>query len=163
MTTADLCSSLSALLRELVHGTAPTGGFVLNPEDQGLLASLARMDAAQASASSHGGATIAAHIAHLAYGLSLMNRWATEGGNPFVSADWAAAWRVGAVSDAEWARLQEQLRGQCEQWLTAVATPRELQPIELTGVMGSVVHLAYHLGAIRQIDATARGPKQTTA
>ena len=27
------------------------------------------------------------------------------------------------------------------------------------GLVGSVVHLAYHVGAIRQIHAAARGPK----
>jgi hypothetical protein len=31
--------------------------------------------------------------------------------------------------------------------------------VELKGVIGVVVHLAYHLGAIRQIDAAAQGPK----
>jgi hypothetical protein len=31
--------------------------------------------------------------------------------------------------------------------------------MEVDGVIGSVVHLAYHVGAIRQIHAEARGPK----
>jgi hypothetical protein len=30
--------------------------------------------------------------------------------------------------------------------------------MELNGVVGSIAHLAYHLGAIRQIDRAARGP-----
>jgi hypothetical protein len=29
---------------------------------------------------------------------------------------------------------------------------------ELTGMVSSVVHLAYHLGAIRQMDRRIRGP-----
>ena len=36
-------------------------------------------------------------------------------------------------------------------WERAVAEPRELDGIELTGVLASIAHLAYHLGAIRQI------------
>ena len=32
---------------------------------------------------------------------------------------------------------------------------------ELTGVAASVVHLAYHIGAIRQIDRSIRGPAAT--
>jgi hypothetical protein len=34
------------------------------------------------------GATIAAHAQHVRYGLSLMNRWAAHGGNPFADAMW---------------------------------------------------------------------------
>ena len=126
--------------------------------DAGLLASLGKMSADEASASSHGGATIAAHVAHVSYGLSLMNRWAA-GENPFESADWSAAWRIGAVSEAEWTRLRDELRGESERQLAALASPRELAAIELNGVIGEVAHVAYHMGAIRQIQAAARGPK----
>jgi hypothetical protein len=37
-------------------------------------------------------------------------------------------------------------------------TPREVDTIELGWLIGSIAHLAYHLGAIRQIDRDARGP-----
>jgi hypothetical protein len=32
---------------------------------------------------------------------------------------------------------------------------------ERNGVIGSIAHLAYHLGAIRQIDRSIHGPKAT--
>jgi hypothetical protein len=34
--------------------------------------------------------------------------------------------------------------------------------VELTGMIGSIAHLAYHLGAIRQISKDTRGPKEGT-
>ena len=34
--------------------------------------------------------------------------------------------------------------------------------VGLTGMVASVAHLAYHLGAIRQINKDARGPKEGT-
>jgi hypothetical protein len=34
--------------------------------------------------------------------------------------------------------------------------------MELTGMIASIAHLAYHLGAIRQIVKDARGPKEGT-
>ena len=37
--------------------------------------------------------------------------------------------------------------------------PREMSDVELNSVIGSVAHLAYHLGAIRQIDRSIQGPK----
>jgi hypothetical protein len=56
--------------------------------------------------------------------------------------------------------LREELRIETHLWLTALRTPRDVQAIELNGMIGSVAHLAYHLGAIRQIDQTLRGPTE---
>jgi len=36
--------------------------------------------------------SIAAHVDHVRYGLSLMNGW-SEGHNPFKDADWSASWK----------------------------------------------------------------------
>lgn len=160
MTTYDsLAPALSGIFAELTEGAATTGGFVLNGGDQGLLASLDRLDAGDASTASDSGATIAAHAAHLAYGLSLMNRWATEGGNPFAGARWDEAWRITTVDDGEWARIRATLRDEATRWKAQLARPREVVAIELNGMVGSVAHLAYHLGAIRQLARRARGPR----
>jgi hypothetical protein len=155
----DLPRSLPALFRELTHGAGPAG-FMLNPGDAGLLASLDRLTAVDASASSPGGASIAAHVDHLRYGLSLMNRWAA-GEQPFTDANWATSWEKGEVSDHEWAELRRAFREQAESWLVALQQPRDLVGMELDGVIGSIAHLAYHLGAIRQISALTRGPRET--
>jgi hypothetical protein len=56
--------------------------------------------------------------------------------------------------------LRAGLRVEAERWLSVLRTPRELQEIELNGVVGSIAHLAYHLGAVRQIDQTLRGPAE---
>jgi len=158
MTSDDLSRSLPALFGELVDGAPETGAFVLNPGDAGLLAGLDRLSAAAASRSSHGGASIAAHTDHLRYGLSLMNRWAA-GENPFADADWTASWKRTTVSEAEWEELRSGLRAECRRWRSALRERREVAGIELDGVIGSIAHLAYHLGAIRQIDPDVRGPR----
>jgi hypothetical protein len=158
MTTEDLFSSLATLLRELTHGAAPTHGYVLNKGDAGLLPALDRLSADEASSASDGGATIAAHVAHVSYGLSLMNRW-RAGEHPFESADWSLAWQIHAVSQAEWDRLRRELRAEVDGQLSTLTTPRELNATELNGVIAEVAHVAYHMGAIRQIQANARGPK----
>lgn len=160
MNTRELAEALGALFRELVEG-APDNPFMLNSGDAGLLRSLDKLSAAAASKSSEGGASIAAHVDHLRYGLSLMNRWATEGGNPFATADWAAAWRTSQVTDQEWAQLRSALRAETERWTAVLNAPREVNEIELRGMIGSVAHLGYHLGAIRQIDRAARGPAES--
>lgn len=89
MNTNQLSTTLTTLFAELVEGAPPSGAYMLNVNDPGLLRSLDRLSAAAASSAAPGRSSIAAHADHLRYGLS---------------------------------------------------------------------HLAYHLGAIRQIDPTLRGP-----
>jgi hypothetical protein len=163
MTTNDISASLTTLFSELTDGANASGGaYVLNSGDAGLLRSLDKLSAADASASVHGGATIAAHAQHLRFGLSLMNRWASEGGDPFSDARWDEAWKTTRVDESEWIRIRAGLRGEVQRWRGALGTRREVTVVELNGMIGSIAHLAYHLGAIRQIAASARGPREGT-
>jgi hypothetical protein len=151
---------LGAIFSELVDGANdPRGAFVLNSGDVGLLQSLDKLSAEAASHASHGGATIAAHAEHLRYGLSLLNQWAREGGNPFASARWEEAWKTSVVTDERWAAIRAGLREQAVQWREVLKQPREVADVEMSGMIGSVAHLAYHLGAMRQIDKAVRGPR----
>jgi hypothetical protein len=163
MHTNELSSSLARLFAELVNG-APQGGgaFVLNSGDAGLLRSLEKLSAADVSQSANDGATIAAHARHLQYGLSLMNRWAREAGNPFADALWDEAWKTSRVDESEWRSIRDGLQQETSRWLEVLGSPRDVAEVELAGMMGSIVHLAYHVGAIRQIAKSARGPKEGT-
>ena len=163
MLTAELSSTLVRLFGELVNGAAKGGdAFVLNSGDAGLLRSLDKLSAADASQSVDGGATIAAHARHLQYGLSLMNRWAREGGDPFADATWDEAWKTSRVDEAEWRTICEGLAQEVGRWLQSLGSAREISALELTGMIGSIAHLAYHLGATRQIAKAARGPRDGT-
>jgi hypothetical protein len=159
MRTDELTKTLETLFSELMHGVSGQGGFMLNAGDRGLQRSLERLSAAQASALTPTGSSIAAHVDHVRYGLSLMNRW-SQGENPFADADWRASWRKTTVTDAEWEALRVQLRHEATNWLVVLRTPREVAFLELNGMLGSIAHVAYHLGAIRQINSSARGPAE---
>ena len=163
MQTTGIGSSMATLFSELVVGAQTGGGaFILNSGDIGLVRSLDLLSAADASRSAHGGATIAAHAQHLRYDLSLMNRWATEGGDPFADAKSAEAWQTSSVNDVEWVEIRTGLRDEALRWLDVLGATRDVEPAELSGMIASIAHLAYHFGAIRQIAATARGPKDGT-
>lgn len=154
---------MARLFSELVDGTSgQTGAFVLNTGDVGLLRSLDRLSAGDASRSVNDGATIAAHAQHVRYGLSLMNRWAAEGGDPFADATWDQAWKTSAVDGAAWQEIRNGLRDEAHRWAQALSAPREVTDLELTGMIGSIAHLGYHLGAIRQINKDTRGPTEGT-
>jgi len=163
MLTTDFSGILGRLFSELVDGANdPSGAFMLNSGDIGLLRSLNLLSASAASRSANGGATIAAHAQHLRYGLALMNRWAKEGGNPFADAKWEEAWTIAAVNDTDWQQIRSGLQEEASAWMRTLRSPREVNGMELSGMIASIAHLAYHLGAIRQIDKDVRGPKEGT-
>jgi hypothetical protein len=159
MRTDELTRTLDNLFGELMHGTSGQGGFMLNAGDRGLLRSLERLSSAEASARTSTGSSIAAHVDHVRYGLSLLNRW-SQGENPFNNADWAASWQKTRVSEPEWEALRIGLRDEAARWLVVLRTPREVEDIGLGGMIGSIAHLAYHVGAIRQINPSVRGPAE---
>ena len=163
MRTTEVTSVLTRLFSELVDGTAgQSGAFILNSGDVGLLRSLDNLSAEEASRSANDGATIAAHAQHVRYGLSLMNRWAVEGGDPFADATWDKAWNTSDVDASGWKEIRNGLRDEAHRWLAALGSPREASDVELAGMIASIAHLAYHLGAIRQIARDARGPMEGT-
>lgn len=163
MPTHETSIVLTRLFTELVDGSNdPSGAFILNSGDAGLLRSLEKLSAAEASQSVNEGATIAAHAQHLRYGLSLMNQWATEGGNPFADAKWDEAWRTGEVDASTWDEIRSGLHDETRAWLRALGSSRDVNDVELTGMISTIAHLAYHLGAIRQIAKRGRGPKEGT-
>lgn len=163
MNTTDIAPTLARLFAELVNGTAAfDGGYILNSGDIGLVESLEKLSAADASRATDDGATIAAHVQHERYGLSLMNRWAREGGDPFAEASWDQAWALREVDASTWREMRNGLLSEARQWLEVLRTPRQASETELNGMVASIAHFAYHMGAIRQIDKQARGPKEGT-
>lgn len=150
-----LYRALRTLLSELIDGPAPNSPWVLDGRAKGLLGLLETVSAAEASRPpAPGRMTIAAHANHLRYSLELLNRWAGGEENPFATADWPGSWAVQEVTDERWRDLRDRLAREAHAWLAAAPTPRTWDEIELTGVIGSVAHVAYHLGALRQLQLT---------
>lgn len=156
---STLTTALHTLLSELGEGGSGDACYVLNPTDPGILKSLGRISAADASRiPAAGGASIAAHVDHLCYGFELLNRYAAGEEDAFATADYSRSWERTAVSEGEWEQLRGRLAAQLHTWRGAVG---ELDPniqLHVTGAIASVVHLAYHLGAIRQMDRALAGP-----
>lgn len=146
---------LSILLTEIFDGPPGSEAFVLNPGDLGLIRQLKSIDAATASARPMPGkTTIASHADHLAYGLSLMNRWAGGDTNAFADSDWNASWQRTKVTDEEWRTLRDRLAREAAAWQRIVESRTEWDDVSASGALSSAAHTAYHLGAIRQILAS---------
>src|SRR3954462_6764000 len=135
MDLKDFGTTFTTLLSELVDGASRPESYVLNSGDPGLLRSLDKLSATAASAITPTGSSIAAHVDHLRYGLSLMNRW-SAGENPFDTADWSLSWKTSAVSEREWDTLRAELGREARQWLETLRVPRRVSDDELNGIVG---------------------------
>jgi len=152
--------SVVVLLSELLDGPPGSEAYILNPGDAGFLQSLENVSAVSASTvPPDGDSSIAAHVDHLLYCFQLLNRWVSGETNPFATADYAASWKRGTVTDVEWDTRRAALAAEVRRWSEAIKSATPNRPVERQGIVSSVVHLAYHIGAIRQIDRSSRGPK----
>src|SRR5262245_14934077 len=123
---STLHEALGTLFHELVDGPPGREAYMLNGGDAGLLRSLDTLSAAAASAvPAAGGASIAAHVDHIRYGRSLMNRWAKGEPNPWMDADWTVSWTRTTVTDAQWLALRQALASETRAWADALRTPRD--------------------------------------
>jgi hypothetical protein len=144
------------LLIEIFDGPPGDEAYILNPGDPGLLRQLEPISAATASTRpSPSKPPIAAHVHHVHYGLSLINRWMAGEENPFAGADWNASWRITSVTEEEWRALVSKLREASVTWRETATKRQAWDPVDAAGAISSVAHTAYHLGAIRQILAIA--------
>ena len=156
MNSAMVRTALVALVGEVLDGPGPDFGHFLNPGDAGLTRSLARLSADEASARPGGRSSVAAHVRHILYGLELLNREAR--GESIIETHYAASWRQQDATDAEWRDLLEVLDRQAHDWMSAIGERTDWDADALTNVVAELAHLAYHLGAIRQLVAAAAGP-----
>ena len=146
--------ALCKLLTEIFDGPPGSEAYLLNPGDPGLPRQLDTISARDASTRPMPGkTTIAAHIDHVHFGLTLLNRWANGEPNPWSDADWNLSWKKTAVTESEWSTLRSNLRRQAEAWRKVVTERTDWDDTTAAGALSSAAHTAYHLGAIRQIIA----------
>ena len=156
MNTRDVSGALTTLLAELLEGAPISGAYVLNRGDPGLHRSLDRLSSAAASEKHAGGASIAAHVDHLRYGLSLMNRWA-RGENPFADADWGMSWRRTRVDDDAWMQLRTGLREEARKSTPVLMlTARDTLDEKLTGLESGADDYLTKPFAIQELEARLR-------
>ena len=136
-----------ALLHELAHGpeTGAAYGHFSEPA-AGLLPTLERLDAAQASAQAlPTRPTLAAFVAHLT---QLLTFAAGQLNGAIEFPDFAAPWQTGAVGAGEWTAVRADLAAAFAA-MQAVLERRELESEELNVAQSALTHAAYHAGAVR--------------
>jgi hypothetical protein len=152
LSLTDATGQLLALLGEAFEGAERWSYFTDHGADAGLLGTLAKLNAADASRPV-GATSVAAHAHHVAFGLEASAAWVRGDRS---RRNWADSWRVTAVDDAAWAALQQQLRDRYADLRRAVEQHAAAGVEAFGGAVGAVAHAAYHLGAIKQKVAAGR-------
>lgn len=148
-----LTDALRQLLAEGFRGKdAGTTWFV---DGEGLLDTVAAVDARQASsAPATGGTTIAGHVEHVRWFLALLNAFA-RGERPEI--DWAQSWTVAEVDEDQWPNLIDAAEREFEELMEHFGEGIDPDDAErLMPSLATVVHVGYHVGALRQMVKTVR-------
>jgi hypothetical protein len=127
--------------------------FVNNEPDCGLFGTLDALTAEEASTPLEDGrATATAQAEHLRFSLDVSIRWLR---GEREKADWPSSWAVQQVDEDAWTELRIALRRAYEEFVVVIHhVPMDAGLLE--GVVASVAHAAYPLGALRQIALSAR-------
>lgn len=118
---------------------------------EGIFDALETVDAEKASIKpSAACASIAAHAFHIRYALRGANAYL---GGPPQEGDWESSWAKQTVSETEWEELKKDIYHQYSFFVDYFSKETVDFPDEqaVIGFTAQLPHMAFHLGAIRQI------------
>jgi hypothetical protein len=138
---------LLSVLREAVEGqTGSWTYFIDKRPDAALLGALATLSADEASRV-QGDTTVAAHVHHAAFALAASA--AAIEGDP-TPVDWKESWRVTSVDEVAWKELVARVDREYRRLRRAIESKASSSDEAFGEAVGSIAHVAYHLGAVRQ-------------
>jgi hypothetical protein len=153
MTSDGVTSQLLAVLKETIEGPGESGSFFLDP-NTGLLQtletlSLDKLGLERAFASpAPGRPSIAAHVKHTSFHLHAICAWPR---GDHSRRDWPSSFVLENHDAATWATLLEELKFEYADFQSVIREFATESDEALGGAVGGIVHVAYHLGAIRQL------------
>ncbi len=147
-TSEGAIGQLLAILKETIEGPGEGGSFFLDP-NTGLLQTLGTLSLDQAFASlAHGHPSIAAHLKHTSFHLHAISAWPR---GDHSRRDWPSSFVLPGHDAATWAALLEELKFEYQDFQSVIREFATDSDEALGGAIGGIVHVAYHLGAIRQL------------
>lgn len=150
-TGADYHAAMTLLFREAFEGRPEGQDYTWFVEGkEGIFDAFERIDASAASKRlGPSSPTIFAHLNHVRYALWLSHCY-IKGQTP--ASDWEGSWAKQDCSEDEWEELAQDVRSEYE-GVVGFFDQRPAWPQQdwLLGAMALLPHMAYHLGAIRQL------------
>jgi len=143
-----LIDQVEELIRETFEGARPGEGTQYLDRDSGIVPTVRKLSAEEASQQREGRPSIASHLRHMEFHLRVSHEWIA---GDHSRRDWKASFLPHKVTPAEWQALVEQIQQTRHDFIRVLRSlPADRLVAEGAG-MGAIAHLAYHLGAIRQL------------
>lgn len=139
---------IEELIRESFEGARPGQGTYYLDHASGVHPTLRNLTAAQASHSRNGHPSIAAHARHMAFHMRVSAEWLQGVRDP---RDWPGSFKPFEVNETQWNEIRQDLETQREKLLEVLRGLDATSFAEEGAGMGALAHIAYHLGAIRQL------------
>jgi hypothetical protein len=150
-----ILAQVTDLLRETFEGGLPDQGTVYLDHSSGIRNTLAGITAEQASRRLEGHPSVAAHARHMNFHLRATSGWLRGEQR---SLDWPGSFEPQTVDAGEWAKILRDLEDSRAELLRTLASLSPEKFVEAGAGIGAIAHLAYHLGAIRQLMHRVKGP-----
>ena len=143
------------VFEEALHGGKPNQGTHFldhtnadGSSNQGFFAALDSLSAVQASAPTVLNSSIAAHTAHSAFHIEATIRFSQGDRGPN---DWQGSFEPRVVDELEWAVQRQRLKNAYSSILGLAQSTSVWDKNSATGMMATLAHLTYHLGAVKQL------------
>ncbi len=136
------------LLRETYEGGLPGQGTQYLDHASGIRSTLNSVTAEQASRRPDGHPSIAAHARHMNFHLHVTSEWIL---GDHSKRDWNASFEPQTVNEEEWAKIKQQLEASRRELVSVLESLTPERFVEEGAALSAITHLAYHLGAIRQL------------
>jgi hypothetical protein len=147
----DFQPNATLLFREAFEGRAPENDYTWFVEKkEGIFDALESIDFVSASRKpSEDCSSIAGHAFHILYTLQLEN---TIHGGAKPEGTWSDSWKIQSVTEPEWADLKDHIKAEYRSFLAWFEANSDWSREDVkTSALSCLPHMAFHLGAIRQI------------
>ncbi len=150
MTSEQAVRQLVAVLDEAFE--KPSGEwhhFTDASPDSGYFGTIAKLPFAKAGRSV-AGTSVAEQVHHVTFVMDTLTAHLSGGSDSPGLEQWQASWHAKAIDEAAWQRLQEQLHAAYARLRHAIQRHSVSDAESFGASVGTLAHVAYHLGAIRQ-------------
>jgi hypothetical protein len=151
LTSEGATNQLLAVLKETIEGPGEGGSFFLDP-NTGLLQTLETLETLSLERAFVSAAprrpSIAAHVKHTSFHMNAICAWPR---GDHSRRDWPSSFVLENHDAATWTALLEELKFEYADFQSVIREFATESDEALGGAVGGIVHVAYHLGAIRQL------------
>ncbi len=149
---SSIVEHLTGTLREALEGPGNITYFLDHDHPSGLFADLFQLSGEQAHLT-YCGESIAMQVQHLAFAMDVAARAIRGDRSPV---DWSVSWQCHGEDQAHWHAIKQRLASAYRCLVDSIRAINVHDDLSLQTAVGTIAHVSYHTGAIRQIQNAVR-------